>query len=193
MYNSPMNTPTIQPITTRKPLRGVMTDKQRSFIKSLLEDRKVDDSIATGIREQIEESAVTKDAASKYIDFLLKQPKRRQQVEQSKPVNEHDNIPAGNYAIRWDEDTIEFYKVDRPTKGKWEGYTFVSQRSGDNQIPIRDRQRRTMILNEISRDPKAAAVLYGKELGICSVCNHTLTDPDSIANGIGPVCAKKFA
>jgi hypothetical protein len=41
-------------------------------------------------------------------------------------------------------------------------------------------------------DPKQAAIAYGKEYGICCICNRTLTDPDSIANGIGPICADNF-
>lgn len=31
----------------------------------------------------------------------------------------------------------------------------------------------------------------GQYLGYCMLCNAELTDPDSIARGIGPVCAKK--
>jgi hypothetical protein len=39
-------------------------------------------------------------------------------------------------------------------------------------------------------DPAAAAIAYGKRWKSCSCCGKTLTDPDSIAAGIGPVCAK---
>lgn len=40
---------------------------------------------------------------------------------------------------------------------------------------------------------KAAVLAYAKETGKCGVCNTTLTDPKSIAAGIGPVCAKKYS
>lgn len=40
-------------------------------------------------------------------------------------------------------------------------------------------------------DPKAAAIAYGVETGICCVCNATLTSEWRL-KGIGPVCAKKF-
>ena len=36
------------------------------------------------------------------------------------------------------------------------------------------------------------AVAYGKKTGTCSCCGRELTDPVSIANGIGPVCASGF-
>lgn len=41
-------------------------------------------------------------------------------------------------------------------------------------------------------DPKAAAIAYGLKYGVCSCCGRELTDPVSVANGIGPICAEKF-
>lgn len=47
-------------------------------------------------------------------------------------------------------------------------------------------------LDLIEKDPEAAAVLHGRASGRCSICNRDLTDPESIARGIGPICASKF-
>lgn len=41
-------------------------------------------------------------------------------------------------------------------------------------------------------DPAKAAVAYGKRFGACSCCGLTLTDPESIERGIGPVCSAKY-
>lgn len=41
-------------------------------------------------------------------------------------------------------------------------------------------------------DPKAAAEAYGKETGVCCVCNAPLTNKVSIERGIGPICAEKM-
>lgn len=41
-------------------------------------------------------------------------------------------------------------------------------------------------------DPKAAAIAYGFQTGSCSCCGRELSDPASIALGIGPVCATKY-
>ena len=38
----------------------------------------------------------------------------------------------------------------------------------------------------------AAVVEFAKVTGKCGVCHTKLTDPKSIAAGIGPVCAKKY-
>lgn len=39
---------------------------------------------------------------------------------------------------------------------------------------------------------KAAVVAYGAKTGKCGKCGHKLTDPESIAKKIGPVCEKKY-
>jgi hypothetical protein len=38
----------------------------------------------------------------------------------------------------------------------------------------------------------AEAKEFGIETGICCVCGAFLTDPNSVAEGIGPVCASRF-
>lgn len=45
---------------------------------------------------------------------------------------------------------------------------------------------------DVARDPRAAAIAYGKEFGLCSVCGRELSDPESVAAGIGPVCRERF-
>lgn len=45
---------------------------------------------------------------------------------------------------------------------------------------------------EVCKDPKTAAIAYGKKYGICCVCGRELTDPASIERGIGPICEAGF-
>lgn len=47
-------------------------------------------------------------------------------------------------------------------------------------------------LDVIAANPKDAAQAYGKNTGECSCCGRELTDPNSIAAGIGPICASKW-
>jgi hypothetical protein len=100
------------------------------------------------------------------------------------------DVPAGRYAISTDG-TWNFYKVDRPTEGTYAGRTFVRRQAGDDLIRIYSADRFD-VLRAIAVDPKTASVMYGKQLGACGVCGRTLTDPDSIRNGIGPVCSGKM-
>jgi hypothetical protein len=48
------------------------------------------------------------------------------------------------------------------------------------------------LIARVGQDPLAEAVAHGKATGECSCCGRELTDPASIAAGIGPICAKKF-
>ncbi|WP_239482855.1 DUF6011 domain-containing protein [Paraburkholderia sp. C35] len=50
---------------------------------------------------------------------------------------------------------------------------------------------RTKVL-DVCADPKQAAEAFGKETGRCACCGRELTDPESIANSIGPICAGRY-
>lgn len=41
-------------------------------------------------------------------------------------------------------------------------------------------------------DPLEAILAFGRATGKCSICGRPLTDPESIANSVGPVCRAKF-
>lgn len=47
-------------------------------------------------------------------------------------------------------------------------------------------------LNAVAADPLGAAVFYGRKVGRCSCCGRELTDPASVAAGIGPICASNW-
>jgi hypothetical protein len=48
-------------------------------------------------------------------------------------------------------------------------------------------------IQRVGRDPFTAAVEHGKLTGCCSICSRKLTDPASVAAGIGPICAGKMS
>lgn len=102
------------------------------------------------------------------------------------------DVPAGYYAlVNGNDGKTYFFKVDRPTEGKWAGYTFLRRISGENELKV-GRTEQTQILAAIARNPLEAAKRYGHETGTCGICHRRLTDAASVAAGIGPVCAKKF-
>lgn len=53
-----------------------------------------------------------------------------------------------------------------------------------------DEQEKEIV--ELLADPKGSAIAYGKMMGACSCCGRPLTDPESVAAGIGPICASKW-
>ena len=100
------------------------------------------------------------------------------------------SVPAGRYAVDVDG-KLGFFKVDCPDSGRWAGYVFVKQFASDTEYPVRGA-RRQVILDAIAVNPQAASLRYGQEIGACGVCGRTLTDEDSRARGIGPICADKM-
>ena len=99
-------------------------------------------------------------------------------------------VPAGRYAVEWGN-VLKFYAVDKPATGPWKGHTFLSVQASDERWPVRAPGLVWAILSVIAKDPKAASLRYGREIGRCGVCDRTLTDAASIERGIGPVCAAR--
>jgi hypothetical protein len=44
----------------------------------------------------------------------------------------------------------------------------------------------------VAADPAAAAIAHGHEYGQCACCGRELTNPESVARGIGPICAERW-
>lgn len=89
------------------------------------------------------------------------------------------------------ENKVRFFRVDAPQRGKWAGAVFLKEQAGDDLYPVKPVAREENIINALLGNVKAALKRYGLELGSCGICGRTLTDEESRALGIGPVCAAK--
>lgn len=138
-----------------------ITTKQSAFIKSLRAER--------GLTDALDFSLMTSKDASSLISNLLAMPVAGGAVEEGM-YRKNDAIfrvqrSLGNgnlYAKRLD--VIEM--------------KFVYEQGAIKFLKGADK----MTLDE--------AKAFGVETGFCCVCAKFLTDPKSVANGIGPVCAK---
>ena len=107
------------------------------------------------------------------------------------PAQPVPHVHEGRYALRRSDGTVGFFVVQCPTEGKWAGYTFVKRQISDNVTPVRG-DAAARVLRAIAKDPQAAMLLYGQELGHCGHCGRALTNEDSRRDGIGPICARKM-
>jgi hypothetical protein len=126
----------------------------------------------------------------------VKKPGRiERELTQSNPGRETWSIPEGHYAVDGrDGRPTDFYRVDRPSGGKWDGWTFLKMVVGGKpDFRVRDWTTVRTVLEQIQADPDNAAQRYGVELGQCSECNIHLTDELSRRLGIGPICREKKA
>jgi hypothetical protein len=96
-------------------------------------------------------------------------------------------LPVGpNNAMVW-----RFYRVTQKRK-PYKGAKNFMRQSGDNWVGWIDGTERQMAAAIIRAAPALAMEAYGKLLGHCGCCGRSLTDPDSIARGIGPECIKTY-
>lgn len=141
---------------------------------------------------------LTKAGASKLIEWLFSLDATAPKADAELPVSTDrpsaEVVPAGRYAIDTEDGAVNataFYKVDRPTEGKWAGFVFVKLMVSDEEQRM-SRAAGDAILRKIAAvGAEAAAARYGHELGECGLCGRTLTNDESRARGIGPICAAK--
>jgi plasmid stabilization system protein ParE len=111
-------------------------------------------------------------------------------------------LPSGYYAVPGGGTRLKV-RVARPTKAsRWHGWTFVSdgaeygsRKTYGKQGPEASARYEGAIQDElraILANPFEAQKAYGKLWGVCGSCGRMLEDADSIAAGIGPICAMKW-
>src|SRR5262245_8982532 len=95
-------------------------------------------------------------------------------------------------------DTFTF--SDAPARGQWAAAIFV--REGETKLGriAGGKFMRSFACDDTTEsrvlaaaaDPEAAAVAYGQRTGEGSCCGRELTNAESRARGIGPICAEKY-
>ena len=141
------------------------TTKQVSFIQALAAERGV--AVADC-------AAMSKSDASQFIEKLLAMPKanaRPAAVEQGM----YQTADGAIYRVQASRQTGHLYAKRLNLAG---GFDY-------EQGAIRK-------LSATDKMSLEVAMAFGVATGLCCVCGAFLTDAKSVAQGIGPVCAKKF-
>ena len=126
--------------------------------------------------------------ASDWISRMIARVNLLKEVAKSTaPVAPTAEVADGRYAVEH-EGVLKFFRVKN---GNRPGFVFLDVQASDDWHAIRNVTRIREIVALIARDAKAAMIRYGHELGVCGRCGRTLTDEESRAAGIGPVCAGK--
>jgi hypothetical protein len=141
------------------------TERQRELIANLLTERAYD--------ADVDVDALSVKAASELIDALFSAPRAK--------VAAH-GIREGRYAYTTDGGaTADHYRVRRDGK--------IVVWTAGGEWPYTGK------LNEglewIKANPREAAELFGRLTETCGRCGRDLSDDDSRARGLGPVCAGK--
>lgn len=185
------------------PLPGnAATQKQVDFFRTLLEEREAtfkSEVVVLEDRVLIDGKPATKKQVSDGIGYLKEQPRKvAPHPAENKPVREGldlSQVPSATYAVPGGDTRLKV-RIEQGTK-RWEGWTFVKdgaeygagKRYGIQKPGEAYRGDIEDALRAIAADPKAALEAYGKLVGRCGVCSRKLEDEESVARGIGPVCA----
>jgi Family of unknown function (DUF6011) len=110
--------------------------------------------------------------ASELITLLFDTPRAK--------VAAH-GIREGRYAFEIAPGEARFYRVTRTGR--------IRVQAGPSEHPYNGALNAD--LEWIKANPREAAALYGRLVGSCGRCGLTLTDDDSRARGLGPICAGK--
>lgn len=173
--------------------RELASAAQVSYIMDMLLTREWPDNLtAESVR------SMERRQASKLIDSLKRAPVKKAGRGEESPI---PDVPAGRYAVylarggpQENDHELLFVQVDKPNEGKWAGRTFVNQligAPGDYRRQRMSAMKEARVMTRIAANPEEAALRYGKESGVCGVCRSPLTNENSLARGIGPICAGK--
>ena len=148
------------------------TEKQVQFIARLVEEREIPPTGTARLLLEMWEFDRTRETATVLIDALMALPRL---VEAPAPSGLH--VLDG-----------EVYRVV-VSRGSGRPYALllVEAPGAFEYAPgaVRHLSEDTMMTLEEARD-------YGVRYGVCVACGRTLTNPESIEYGIGPVCRTRY-
>ena len=87
-------------------------------------------------------------------------------------------------------DRVRLHFAEQGENGRYFGY--IDANGEFNETRSQPSNATMLALIELDKDPKAAAISYGRRTGTCCMCGRELTNGVSIEAGIGPICAEKL-
>lgn len=156
--------------------RGTLSEKQiaagKHHLARIAEKRAEKEAVANAKSGDVEMSAITA-LFDKARSSGLKRPKfyvGEMKISLAPLTGKN----AGALYVTYEDDY----------QGKIVGSTYQATRS--SKVEVLD------ILRKIAQNPGEAARMYGQQTGICCCCGAELTNKNSIAAGIGPICASNW-
>ena len=183
------------------------TDRSKAYMRDLALDKAAHENQDLDVAAMNIDAWLldrSQDAVSEQINRLKREgytgsKYRGKQTEKAEPtatpLPSAEEVPEGYYALPTEpgaKNAIAFYKVDRPTEGRWAGYVFAHRYSSDEEISLGRAGSHRLIRKIAEFGARASSLLYGSETQRCGICHRKLTNDDSRARGIGPDCAAKL-
>lgn len=151
------------------------TEKQIAFLIKLLAEKIEDPAKSLAAITWVQEHKLSKATASAKIDEYMKLPSVRKAFSSTPELDE------GMYKVDG-----EIFKVYHTQAGH-----IATKQLTEDGFEYTGRKPLAVIKPE-HRMTLDEAKEYGKVTGTCCNCGRLLTNEESIAAGIGPICASKF-
>lgn len=148
------------------------TGPQINFIQKLAAER---DYTSSQLTDFLAGNPIGIETASTLISELKAAPRKTTEPETT-------SLPHGVY--------VADGKLFRVYPGRGSGRMLAKQIVGTNFIYVGLASRFVTLADRLSVEDAAK---FGSQFGVCCVCEALLTDPESIALGIGPVCRAKYS
>ena len=156
------------PVATKN-YEAPATDRQIAFIAKLAAER----------NKVVDAPSLTRKQASDVIERLLDIPK---------PVAAKPTVDPSLEANTFHAVDGEFYRV---VANQWSGALYA-QKWNAFARRFGKAPRAIFLLSAATLATQEQAAQFGQQFGVCGICGRTLTDPPSVARGIGPVCLKRL-
>lgn len=170
------------------------TQKQKDYAHGLYRQRDPQGTVLDGLAKADAEKYIndcTKRSIQPVIEGLKEAPYRKEEKQEAAELTDGIYVSDASgtvYKFYYTQNGVLAAKELRVLAGAvWENGWLVNP--AEKQWIYRGAAYR--YAKGTHRLSKEEAAKFGKLYGFCMVCGRTLTDADSIAAGIGPVCAGK--
>ena len=171
------------------------TQKQIDFIEGLLKDlanlgRRED---ALDLFQTMAEQAEAKSFSMAQASIAITELKAKVQgLRKAEAENvKWPAVPTGRFAYLKDEnnpESVAFFHV----VVKDDGFPLLWIYTPLEEIPVRGwTQKRAILQKIVDLGTFECELFFGQKIGVCSRCGTALTNPDSRAYGMGPICKDK--
>lgn len=165
-----------------RPVTNPITDKQRALIERLLTERETAGTAYAGWTPNW--SRATKSTASTVIEFLLALPRKAQPEIAEPEAGVYSSESAGLFRVYLGQQSGKML-AKAITFGRGEDAAEVSYEYVGAAARVLPADARRLSIEEVGA--------FGKAWDHCLICGRRLDDPESVDQGIGPICAKRYA
>lgn len=183
-------------------------DDARYLLISFIENAATWSNFAASLADQLQRKGFLSERQWMAAQAMMDKAERLE-AERAKPAERVDMAPihamfdkareAGLRRLAYRAEGLVISPASET--GKNPGALYVKTLAGDYQGKLLNGEWRpvgsaeagtTPALHLIARNPAEVATAYGRRTGTCSCCGRELTNAESIARAIGPICAEKW-